>query len=254
VRDLAGALGGEEQAQEVVGVLAAALGEEPLEVGVDLGGRLLARRRDAAGRVVAVDHRVGEAPQRVLVAVGHAQEPRDHRHREEAGEVADQLRRAAGREAVDQRSAALPDRPLQHGDPARREGPADGRAHTRVVRRVHAEQHRKGEVVDVLEEEAAARAVRFGVVQRGAHVGVPRECVEAVRLVAVRRRLVAESPVDRVRILVDLVREGIVADGGVAHARDLAKRTATGNGSPRLPTRYRSMTCRQRFASTRHYG
>ena len=68
--------------------------------------------------------------------------------------------RPRGREGVDQPPAARADRLLQHGDPARREGAADRGAQAAVVRRVHAEQHRQREVVDVLEEEPAARSSR----------------------------------------------------------------------------------------------
>ena len=74
-----------------------------------------------------------------------------------------------------------------------------------------------GLVGDHLEQDAVARHERVGVEQAVEHVVVAAERVEAVLLVPVQGRLVAEAPPDRIRVGVDRVVVRVVVELGGGH-------------------------------------
>ena len=90
---------------------------------------------------------------------------------------------------------------LELGDAARREAARDQRAHARVARRIHREERHRGVGAArgrrPVERDAVAVREGLDVLERGQHVGVPRQRPEAERLVAVDRRLVAQRAIDR---------------------------------------------------------
>src|SRR6185369_4274373 len=89
------------------------------------------------------------------------------------------------------------------GDAPRGEGATHEAPQGGVFRRVGGQHHRKG--VPALEGDAESRAEGVGIVQRAHDVLVPGERPEPEGVVAVAGRFVAEAPIDRERIVVELV-------------------------------------------------
>ena len=122
--------------------------------------------RDVGHAFLAVQQRVAPLPQLFLVAVGNAEQLRDHVHREQRGVVGDEIgvaTRSASASRYCRRERA--DRRFEIGDAPRRERPAHEPAQRGVVGRVGGEHHRQR--VALFERDAVARAVRVGIVQRG---------------------------------------------------------------------------------------
>jgi len=92
-----------------------------------------------------------------------------------------------------------------------------------VVRRwVHEDHHRRqGSGVDAFDGRALGRAVQQRLLRGVEHVVVPREGVPALLLVDVAGRLVAQPPVHRVGVGVELGREGVQLDLDASHGASL---------------------------------
>ena len=85
-----------------------------------------------------------------------------------------------------------------------------------MARRVEGDHHRRRLEhlgVQALEDDAFRRAVGLPVEERREHVTEAGQGPELELLVAVERVVVAEPAVDRIRILVELVREGVQVHG-----------------------------------------
>ena len=123
-------------------------------------------------------------------------------------------------EALDRRRAH---ERLELGDRPGRERAADELALHVVVGRVHEDHHGKQRArVERLDRRAFGRAVEQRLLRRLEHVGVAGERVEAELVVAVARLVVAQPAIDRIRILVELVRERVQLHARIVSREDAA--------------------------------
>ena len=250
-------LGGEQRADQVALRRALPLLDERAEVLPDLPERDPRGGRHVEHAFLAVHEQVGLLAQLGAVGRGHAHQLGDHVHRQDAREVADELAATALAHALEMADRHLADARLELRDPPRREAARDERPHLRVARRVHAEERhhelRGGVRGRRLDRDAVGVGVEVGVLDRGEHVGVPRERVEVEGRVVVDRRLFAQPRVDRVRVLVDLVGERVVlelahdpASGGSSwKSATLLTRTALAIGASARGSAAGSISIRQ---------
>jgi hypothetical protein len=197
-RQVAQAGAGRAALREQVGVVAHQ-GQRGLHAGL----------RHVEQAVFAVHHGVGELAHVVAVGLGHADHLRDHVHREQAGEVGDEVEVAPCHGGAQVSAGQRADLVLELAHPPGREALGHQRAHAGVPWRVQ-RQERHGLVrVPAPGRRVQRDAVGAGeprrVPERADDVCVPRECPEVELAVAVQRRLVPQPCVDRVRILVDPV-------------------------------------------------
>ena len=208
---LVGQVGVDEHADEVVGTGAEA--SAPLVHHTpDEGAELPARRKVRVGHGaligLAVKDAVRQLAHGLAMLVGQTEQLADdvdgHARRQVAHDVG-LAPRDEGLEAVTGEAAH---ECLELGDASRGERPAHELAETRVLGWVHREDHRPE---DTLERGASGRAERGPVDRRVDHVVVARQGPEPELVVAPHRRLVPQPAVDRVRVVVDLVGERVVA-------------------------------------------
>ena len=222
-------LGRDQHTQEVVAGLIPAFGDEAVEVAVEGRRSREAGRGDLVGVGFAVEERVGRVAQRVLLDIGNAEHLADHGHRQQCREVADEVDLAGAREGRDQRARARPDRFLESRHARRRERATDQRAQLRVAGWIHLDDVRFDALAERLDGDALRRREGAPVVGGRAHVVVARQCPEVAPRVEVRGCFVAQAPVDRVRIFVDLVRVRVELERGLhAHAVGVSSEMLTG--------------------------
>ena len=175
--------------------------------------RRLERARGDRGRVgVALEGNVGPLAELVAIRVGDTEQREDDLHRQRRREVLHEVATALRHERLEQADGGGADERLEALHPARREGAAHELPEPIVARRVEGDHHRRGLEhlrVQPLEDDAFRRAVGRPVDERWQHVAEARQGPELELLVAMERLVVAEPAVDRVRIFLELVREGV---------------------------------------------
>ena len=142
-------LGVDEDARQVVGRVLAPLGDQPAAALEDLGDVALHHGLDALGVEVGVagaERRVHQ-PRPDLVVLGRdPHEAADHPRDDRLGDVGDEVARLAAVEAVERAGGDLADLVLVLGDPLRREAALEQRLEPVVLGRVHADEHRLGQL------------------------------------------------------------------------------------------------------------
>jgi hypothetical protein len=155
VREQPVALGFDQETEHVVSRRSAVLGDPLVEVGVDVEKALLAGLGNLVDAIVPQHQRVGTVQQEVSIPRRNREQLADHRHGQQAGEVRHQVRVPGAGKARDEALGQRADGAFEFEDAAPGPAPVDDGAHTAVVRLVHAHEHWKGEVADVLDDHAA---------------------------------------------------------------------------------------------------
>ena len=163
---------------------------------------------------IAVEAGVEPLADLLALAVGHAEQARDHLDGEQRGEVRDRVEPLGVAQRVEEAADDVADHGFEGGDGAGREHATDQRTETVVLRRIHHDDapeardllrvHREREQLDAVRAREA-----LPVAVRGEDVGEARQRVEPVLLAEVDRRFVAEPPVDLGGIVEELIRERI---------------------------------------------
>ena len=158
----------------------------------------------------------------------------DHVHREQAGEVGDEVERAGLEGRAEVGDGQRPDALLHGRHPARREALADDGAHAGVPGRVHGEERHGAVGVGPeggrVEGDAVGVRVVVHVAERREHVGMARIGEEVEVLVVEDRRLRPQAGVGRIGVLVDAVVVGAVSQRG--HGRHGAVPVMSAVASP----------------------
>src|ERR687897_422580 len=153
----------------------------------------------------------------LTVSLWDAEHARDDLDREGRGEVGDGVELACVVERVEEAADDFPDHRFQRSDRPWCEHAAHERSEAIVLGGIHHDDVPiAGDLLRVLGEGEELDAVRarepLPVAVRGQDVGKARQRIEAVLLAAIHRRLVAKTPVQRVGVVEELLRERIELD------------------------------------------
>ena len=199
-----------------------------LQVGEEVPHRRLAVRLllGRQRRLQRAEDRQRPRAQRLALLARHGQQVADHLDRHGGRQIADQIGRALGFDAVEQAVDQLGHRPFHVEDRARREGAGDDPAHARVQRRIVEHQARRV----VLEQQSVAVLGRKlallvggespGILVDGDAGGIARQKISAVRH-PVHRARVAQRMIVGIGI-------GVVARRAAAAGRKPAPRQRLG--------------------------
>ena len=155
----------------------------------------------------------------LLVTLGDPEEHADHTHRHLRTQIGNEIEAVGADERVEAVGAELTDLGLELGHASRGEGTRQQAAMNRVSRRVLKDDDAGRDLdvrLDDLEDGTFSGDVGLGVEQSLLDVLEPADGEEVVFLVVVDRRFLAQSPVDGIRVGVDLDAVLVVVD--VAHA------------------------------------
>ena len=176
-------------------------------------------------------------------AAGTPTSSRDHVHRQEAGEVRDEVEGAPLHGRLEVLDGQLADAGLELGHPPGGEALADERAQPGVGRRVHGQERHRPVGVGAEGGGVERHAVGVGEAaptsrKAASTSSVARQCPEVELVVAVERGLGPQPGVGRVGVLVDGVVVGVV-DGRPhrrgAHRPDRTARAARRRTTPSSP-------------------
>ena len=192
---------------------------------------------------LAVQRDVEPVADLLALALGHAEHPGDDLDRERRREVGHRVEARRGRRAG-RGSSRITSRTIgSRAVIARgREHPAHEGPQPVVLGRVHHDDHLEGsDHLGVLRERRQVDAVRarepLPVAVGGDHVGEARQRVEAVALVEVHRRLVAQAAVDLGRVVEVLVGERVELHCGRGHGASEAEQNLAAGPARRGPIR-----------------
>jgi hypothetical protein len=179
-----------------------------------------------------LEHVVGPAEQVAAVLGGHAQHVADHHHRQQRGDVVDEVALAALDHRVDDLVAHLAHLVGLVAHPAGGEAAVDQLAPAPVLGVVHVDHHRQRPVVG---PDAPGVRERGRVLGDGLDVGVAADAPHLAGLVPVDRRVGAQPGVERVDVagVERAVADGDVRVGGVVGHGDLAGCVDGGAFAPR---------------------
>ena len=183
-----------------------------LVVSKDPQRRLQPRVRHLEHTLIAMHDRIGPAAQHVLVLARHAEQPAQHRHRQSGREVADDVDATGGEVWCQQLACHAANRVLERRHGRAREQPVRQMAQSRMHGRVAVDQQRQLPL-ERLERRSLGARVNTVVAGRSEAVRIARQRPETIAFVQVGRRLVAQTPVGRVRVVVVCVVERVVEFG-----------------------------------------
>ena len=218
-------LGFAQLGDEAVVGMRTLVGEERCPVLAGLAHRLDRVVGDVRRFLEAVERRVHPVPERVAVGGGNAEQLHDHVHRAGSPRTPRRSRRRPARASGSRQSIAVArtngsSSVIARGVNARltslRCTSCSGGSMKIIMGSIAC-------VSSALDRRALGRAVEQRLLRRVEHVGVARQRVETELVVAVAGLVVAQPAVDRVRIVVELVRERVQLHAAIVSREDAVR-------------------------------